>query len=78
MKTSFLGLLTIVFVALKLTNYIDWSWWLVLLPLYGGFVLSVILFWLFAIIIAVQQKVPISDSVGGLLKVCKQANKNSF
>ena len=24
--------LTIVFVVLKLTNVIDWSWWLVLLP----------------------------------------------
>lgn len=75
MKISFLGLLTIVFVALKLTNYIAWSWWLVLLPLYGGVVLSVILFWLFTIIISVQQKVPLSDSADGLLKVWKQVNK---
>jgi len=33
---GFLGLLTIVFIVLKLTSYISWSWWLVLLPLYGG------------------------------------------
>lgn len=32
---SFLGLLAIVFITLKLTNYISWSWWLVLLPIYG-------------------------------------------
>ena len=35
---GFFGILTIVFIALKLTNYIDWSWWLVLLPLYGPFI----------------------------------------
>ena len=34
---GFLGLLTIAFIVLKLTHYIDWSWWLVLLPAYGGF-----------------------------------------
>jgi len=27
---SFWGLLTIVFITLKLTHYIDWSWWWVL------------------------------------------------
>ena len=32
---GFCGLLAIVFITLKLTNVIDWSWWLVLLPLYG-------------------------------------------
>lgn len=29
-----LGLLTILFIALKLTNVIDWSWWWVLAPLW--------------------------------------------
>lgn len=29
---GFLGLLTIVFITLKLTDYIQWAWWLVLLP----------------------------------------------
>ena len=33
----FLPALTILFIALKLTQFIDWSWWLVLLPLYGPF-----------------------------------------
>lgn len=42
---SILGLLGILFVGLKLTAYIDWSWWLVLLPFYGP--------WVFAIILAI-------------------------
>lgn len=29
---GFVGLLTIVFITLKLTGYIDWSWWWVLSP----------------------------------------------
>lgn len=39
---GFFGLLTIVFIVLKLTHYIDWSWWWVLSPL-----------WILAIIIIV-------------------------
>ena len=31
---GFVGLLTIVFITLKLTGYIAWSWWLVLSPLW--------------------------------------------
>lgn len=31
---GFLGALTILFIALKLTNVIDWSWWWVLAPLW--------------------------------------------
>jgi len=32
---SFMGLLAILFIGLKLCGIISWSWWLVLLPLYG-------------------------------------------
>lgn len=31
---GFAGLLTILFIGLKLTGYIDWSWWWVLSPLW--------------------------------------------
>lgn len=31
---SFTGLLTIVFITLKLTGNIDWSWWWVLSPIW--------------------------------------------
>ena len=48
---SFMGLLAIVFITLKLCNVITWSWWWVTAPLWGG-----LAFWaaitLFAIIIA--------------------------
>jgi len=33
---GFTGLLTVLFVALKLTGYIAWSWWWVLSPLWIG------------------------------------------
>jgi uncharacterized protein (DUF983 family) len=31
---GFFGLLTILFIALKLTNQIQWSWWWVLAPIW--------------------------------------------
>ena len=39
---GFFGLLTILFIALKLTNFIQWPWWLVLLPAYGPLSLVVV------------------------------------
>jgi len=44
---SFLGLLAIVFITLKLCNVITWSWWWVTAPLWGG-----LAFWLAITIIA--------------------------
>lgn len=35
---GFFGLLAIVFITLKLVGVIDWSWWWVLLPIYGPIV----------------------------------------
>jgi hypothetical protein len=35
---SFLGMLAILFIGLKLTGYIGWSWIWVLAPLWGGFI----------------------------------------
>lgn len=31
---SFAGLLTILFIGLKLTGHIDWSWWMVTSPIW--------------------------------------------
>jgi len=39
---GFLGLLTILFIALKLTNVISWSWWWVLAPTWIPFVVAII------------------------------------
>lgn len=32
---SFTSLLTVLFIGLKLTGYIDWSWWWVLCPMWA-------------------------------------------
>lgn len=51
------GLLTIlgiVFIVLKLTHVIDWSWWLVLLPLYGQLVLLLAFFIVVFIVAMIQ------------------------
>lgn len=38
-----LGLLGVAFVVLKLTHVIDWSWWWVTLPFWGGLALVVVI-----------------------------------
>lgn len=40
---GFFGLLTILFIGLKLTGFIDWSWWLILSPLWGPLVFLALL-----------------------------------
>jgi hypothetical protein len=42
LNLGFLPLLTLLFVALKLTGYIAWSWWLVFLPFYAPLTLILI------------------------------------
>ena len=53
-KTSggvgFFGLLTLLFIALKLTGYITWSWWCVLAPMWIPIVL-ILLFVAFVMMI---------------------------
>lgn len=39
---SFAGLLAIVFIVLKLTGYIAWSWWWVLSPIWIPFLVAVV------------------------------------
>lgn len=38
-----IGLLGVVFITLKLTGYIDWSWWWVLAPFWGSALFIVLL-----------------------------------
>ena len=45
---GFIGLLTILFIYLKLTDHIDWSWWLVLSP-----ILFAIVIWVIMLVIAI-------------------------
>ena len=44
MQVGFMGFLALIFITLKLTGYITWSWWLVTLPLWGGVALIFSLF----------------------------------
>ena len=41
---GFVGLLTIAFIVLKLTDVIDWSWWWILSPIWisGGLIILVL------------------------------------
>jgi hypothetical protein len=40
---GFLGFLTLLFIALKLTGFIAWSWWWVLAPLWVAFLVFIII-----------------------------------
>lgn len=40
MQIGLLGIIGLIFVVLKLTKAIEWSWWLVLLPFYIGLVIK--------------------------------------
>ena len=48
---GFIGVLTILFIALKLLGKIDWSWWWILSPLWIGSLIGIII--LLIVVIAV-------------------------
>ncbi len=39
---GFFGLLAVLFIGLKLTGFIDWSWWWVLSPIWGSALLTIL------------------------------------
>jgi hypothetical protein len=47
---GFFGLMFLIFMTLKLTGFISWSWWWVTAPLWGGFALLGLLFLIVIII----------------------------
>lgn len=49
-----IGLLGVAFVVLKLTGFIDWSWWLVTAPFWSGAALLLIGFSIYFIVIQVR------------------------
>lgn len=51
MNIVFLGSLFLIFLVLKLTEYIDWSWVWVTSPLWGGFAFWV-LFLIFFVVVS--------------------------
>ena len=53
---SFAGLLFLLFLGLKLTNQIDWSWWWVLSPIWISILLVVVIIIVSATILAWLRK----------------------
>jgi len=53
-------LLTVLFIGLKLSNFIDWSWWLVISPLIFYFSLYMFFVFLFLAIAAFVQNVKLN------------------
>lgn len=47
-------LLTVLFVGLKLTNYIDWSWWWILAPVWTPIAIVVLLMILVLIVYLIK------------------------
>ena len=52
---GFPGLLTVLFIGLKLTGYISWSWWWVLSPMWISLLLAIVILGIAAIILLLQK-----------------------
>ena len=50
---GFFGLLTIVFIALKLMGKINWSWWWVLSPIWISAILTIVVIIIVLIVLAI-------------------------
>lgn len=42
---SFPHFIQLLFIALKLTGHIDWSWWIVLIPIMIGIIINRFIYW---------------------------------
>ena len=51
---SVCGLLGVAFVVLKLCKVINWSWWWVTAPFWGGFALVVVIFVVILVVAAIK------------------------
>jgi uncharacterized protein (DUF983 family) len=52
---GFPGLLTVLFIGLKLTGYISWSWWWVLSPLWISALIALVFFAIAFLILLLQK-----------------------
>ena len=55
---SIIGLLGVVFITLKLTGYIDWSWWWVTAPFWGTWAFIAVVVLVALIIAQLSQRRP--------------------
>ncbi len=49
------GLMFLIFMTLKLMGYINWSWWWVTAPLWGGFVMAGVFALIVLIIVLIKK-----------------------
>lgn len=77
-KVSFLSLLGLLFIGLKLTKCIDWSWWWVLSPFWGPLALILVISILAGIIklILIQFETPQEKIVRLLRSYSKKLTNN--
>jgi len=52
---GFLGLLAVLFIGLKITGYISWSWWLVTLPIWGSFIIVAVVLIIMGILAVISK-----------------------
>ena len=52
----FLGILTLIFITLKLTHFIDWSWWWVLAPMWVPLSIALLLILIAYAIVFISNK----------------------
>lgn len=52
---GFFGLLTVLFIGLKLTGFIAWSWWWVLAPMWMPLAIVIAILAILAILVAVAR-----------------------
>jgi hypothetical protein len=55
MKVGFFGMLGLIFITLKLTGYIAWSWWWVLLPIYFPALIFIVVLVIVTVVAALAQ-----------------------
>lgn len=70
---GFTGLLTIVFIVLKLTNNIDWSWWWVLSPLWFSLLLGILV--ILIVELKIKQKPKVKPMWQQRLEQIQEQNK---
>lgn len=51
-----LGLLGVAFIVLKLCKVIDWSWWWVTAPFWGGLVIGIFIFFIYLLFIFLSKR----------------------
>ena len=58
---TFLSLLGLLFIALKLTGHIGWSWWWVLAPLWGPLAVGALFFVVGTVLLFISNQVENED-----------------